>query len=445
MIENLHVWLAEGSSRTWPWMINHLWQSTLFVAALAPALLLLRRAPARLRYSVSLLASLKFFLPSAIFLALLVRFAPRAGESLPALTWLSVDFGSLLSWLRPPAATAVASSAGHDELFCLLSLLWLVGSLALAVGWWRRNRRFARVMRRATMMTDGPEAELLEQLRRRLKIRRPVRLALGDDSLEPGVWRALRPVLVMPAEMRHHLDQAELEALFLHELVHVRRWDNLVASLHMALCCLFWFHPVVWLLDRRLLAEREEACDERVLELAGGSDTYLRSLLKAVRFGIGWRLAGVSSAAGLSHFRRRIERIQAGELGRRPVSWVQRGSLLLGVVLLMAFSVTGGPVVGETSRGPLLRVTPSERLECPKKHAERKGGGEGISLPAWKIPPPPASADNGAKEDCTGEDSKRWARREGDVKGAVQGKAAASQAALLPPAQGQLSGARVGR
>jgi hypothetical protein len=108
----------------------------------------------------------------------------------------------------------------------------------------------------------------------------------------------------------------------------------------MALCCLFWFHPLLWLLDRRLLAEREEACDERVLELLGRAEAYAQGLLKAVRFGIGWRLAGVSSAHA-SNFGRRIERILASPVGRRS-SLAERGFLGASVALLVAFSLAAG-------------------------------------------------------------------------------------------------------
>ena len=94
----------------------------------------------------------------------------------------------------------------------------------------------------------------------------------------------------------------------MHEIAHVARRDNLVSNLQMALCCVFWFHPVVWAIDRKLLAERERACDEAVIGAGGRARVYAAGLLKVFRFAIGWQPAGVSCATG-SHLGRRIEQI----------------------------------------------------------------------------------------------------------------------------------------
>lgn len=69
--------------------------------------------------------------------------------------------------------------------------------------------------------------------------------------------------------MSERLDEQEMEAVLMHELMHVRRQDNLIGSLQMLASCIFWFHPLIWLIDRRLLEERELACDEAVLRMGG--------------------------------------------------------------------------------------------------------------------------------------------------------------------------------
>jgi len=415
-MENLHTWLSEWSSRSWPWMLNHLWQSTLFVIALAPALLVLRRAPARLRYSASLLASFKFLLPSAAFFVLLARLVPEVGGWFSAENLSALHLTGLLGWFQPATGMGGVSGALHGELYCVLTVLWLTGAVGLALRWWSRHRSLLRALRTARPMTEGAETEALERVRTRLGLKRRVRLALLPGAVEPGVWGILRPVLVLPEEMPRHLSEGELEAIFLHELIHVRRWDNLVASLHMVLCCLFWFHPMIWLLDRRLLAEREEACDERVLELAGGPETYLRGLLKAVRFGIGWRLAGVSSAASTSNFRRRIERIRSG-VTRPRSSLTERALLGGGVALLLAFSIAAGPAgpsLAARSQLP-LRAEQAERPACSKKlQAESTGGAEaGVHPPSLTEVPVPPAPTAPTREKCKGQGNGRWASKAG--------------------------------
>lgn len=80
----------------------------------------------------------------------------------------------------------------------------------------------------------------------------------------------------------------------------------------MIICCLFWFHPLVWMIDRRLLAERELVCDEDVIRYIGEPRVYAAGLWKVAQFGLGWHLAGVSHAAG-SDLKRRIELMLDGK------------------------------------------------------------------------------------------------------------------------------------
>ena len=149
----------------------------------------------------------------------------------------------------------------------------------------------------------------LESLKDRLGIRRRARLRVVWRGSEPGVYGVWRPVLVLPEEMPRQLGPAEVEAVLAHELVHVARRDNLWSNLQMLVCCIFWFYPVVWLLDRRLIAERERSCDERVIGALGNSQAYASGLIKMTSIGLGLRVAGVSSMAG-ANLKRRIENMK---------------------------------------------------------------------------------------------------------------------------------------
>jgi TonB family protein len=122
------------------------------------------------------------------------------------------------------------------------------------------------------------------------------------------LWRVRHPVIVLPEGVAGRLSDEEIEAVMTHELVHALHRDNLIGSLQMIVCSLLWFHPLAWLIDRRLLAEREIWCDETVIRLGGEPKLYATSLWKVVQFGLGWPVAAVSRAAG-SNLKRRIERM----------------------------------------------------------------------------------------------------------------------------------------
>ena len=119
--------------------------------------------------------------------------------------------------------------------------------------------------------------ETLRRLELAAGIGKRVEMLLSQATLEPGIFGIARPVLLWPAGISQHLEEAHLEAIVAHELCHVCRRDNLAAALHMLVEALFWFHPLVWWVGARLVEERERACDEQVVEL--GSER--RSMPKA--------------------------------------------------------------------------------------------------------------------------------------------------------------------
>src|SRR4030095_5750961 len=102
--------------------------------------------------------------------------------------------------------------------------------------------------------------------------------------IEPGVFGIWRQVLLVPEGISDRLTPAQLRALIAHERCHVLHHDNLTAALHMVVEALFWFHPLVWWLERRLIEERERACDEYVLQSGSTPRDYAEGILEVCRF-----------------------------------------------------------------------------------------------------------------------------------------------------------------
>ena len=96
----------------------------------------------------------------------------------------------------------------------------------------------------------------------------------------------------------------------LHELAHVRRWDNLSSSFVHVLVCLFWFHPLLWWIERRMVFERERACDEIAVQSGAAPETYVSGILKVCRFQLAEAIAGAAGIKGPG-FKRRMELIMS--------------------------------------------------------------------------------------------------------------------------------------
>lgn len=356
-VADLVVRGSELTRVTGPPLINHLWEATLFAAAVLTLLIPLRRAPARTRCRLYLLASLKFALPSAAVVWLAEALGARVGSLLPlpaaalsllrADSWASAAAAALARWLPAGAGAPGGEPVAASGVALGFTVLWLGVAALVAAGHLWRRRAIARVVAAARPLAAGTAgggdegdraiAAALAAARRRVGLRREVEVRLSTALGSPGVWGVVHPVLLLPEGIAAHLAPAELDAVLLHELEHVRRHDNLAAAIHTALRTLFWFHPLVWWLERRTLAERERACDDRAVALCREPRLYARSLAKVVRFGLERPLAGVSAATA-SDLRRRIEQISAG-LPPARLHPLGRAAVAAAVALLFAGSV----------------------------------------------------------------------------------------------------------
>ncbi|MGI8784190.1 MAG: M56 family metallopeptidase [Acidobacteriota bacterium] len=358
-----HETFESASRWFWPALANHLWQTTLVVALVAAVVALLRRAPAHVRHCCWLLGSLKAAIPSALFAALAAAVGIRAERLFDSATpTASRVFVWIIEPIKPSSSIEAVGADPPGTFFVLLTVLWLGGVLGLVGGWLRQRRAFARQIHAGTILRSGRDVEILKRAAARAAVSRAVKLVVSPAVSEPAVWGSFHPVIILPVDLNRHLDDEELETILTHELVHVLRWDNLTADLQKCLCFLFWFFPVVWLLDRALLAAREESCDEAVLALGGHRETYIAGILKSARFAIGPKTAGVCCVTG-SQLRKRINQIMDTKI--RELKTVHRFAIAAVAIAVVTLSIAAGSWSGAELSSLIAQtattVQPTER------------------------------------------------------------------------------------
>ncbi len=180
----------------------------------------------------------------------------------------------------------------------------------------------------------------------------PVRAS--PSLLEPGLVGLWRPVLIVPDTLFDHLTLPEIDALVAHEACHLRRRDNLTAAIHMLVEALFWFHPLVWWIGARLIAERERACDEAVVRSGHDRTAYARGLLECCRLYLQSPLPCVAGASG-SNLKTRVEMIMTAPLST-PLSPTKKMLLLATGLCAFASPVAAGLLTSPTGRQAEARV-----------------------------------------------------------------------------------------
>ncbi len=143
-----------------------------------------------------------------------------------------------------------------------------------------------------------------------------IRVFSSKSLFEPGVFGILSPKLLLPEGIRNRLSESQLNAIFTHELVHIRWRDNLTAACHMFVQAVFWFHPLVWWIGNRLIEERELACDEAVVQAGAEPEDYAQGILNVCKSYLESPLVCVSGITG-ADLKRRVVRIVTNQVSRR--------------------------------------------------------------------------------------------------------------------------------
>ena len=232
------------------------------------------------------------------------------------------------------------SPAVHNELYCTLTLTWLAGFVFFVVRWAKGSLSLSRAVRTSHRIASSRETEILKRVRSWLPLKQDVDILVSSNVTEAGLWGIWRPTVLLPEGAASRLSDEELEAVILHELLHVKRRDNLAVVFQKAIFSLLWFYPPVWLIDRKLFEEREQACDEEVLRLRQSPEAYFSGILKVVRACVEQRLVGTSSIGGSSLKRRMVHLLSTGPPSKLGV--LER-ALIIGFGLGLAiFSVCAG-------------------------------------------------------------------------------------------------------
>lgn len=272
--------LESPAARRLAWTLLHfLWQGALLGLAAWVVFALLRRQRPQLRYLAGC-AFLLACLGSAILTYLLLA-PPHLGSGQPTgLATLAAGFPEIQAQsIAMPAATSPGVSlpwqARLQSYLPWILVVWAAGVLILSlrtVGGWLWLRR----LKAAATPVTGPE--WLDRLVRSAGLRRAVRFLESARVITPMCMGLLRPVVLLPLGFFANLDPLAAEAVLAHELAHIKRLDGLVNGLQCVIEVLFFFHPAVWWISRRIRTEREHCCDDAAVLACGDAVFYAETL-----------------------------------------------------------------------------------------------------------------------------------------------------------------------
>lgn len=318
----------------------------------------------------------------------------------------------IVSSMQQPGERGAAST--WPAATTILTGLWAVGVLGVA-GWAAASHVMLWRMVRQRGRAAGSELEpMLAWAAHRLGVvRRPALLEVpGLPTV--ALWGWVQPCILVPSKLAGNYTEDEIRGMFLHELAHVRRQDVLWGWVGLAVAALHWCNPLVWLMLRRLRADRELECDRVALEAMSGEQrvSYGMALLKTLENHLTTVRMPATAGAALMPFGKRQPEIQKRILmiaSPLPAPWWHRVALAL-VPMLALVTFTTAQADGEAPKDPAAQADGAPReggvKEGDKGNKQMVRDGEGVKKG-------PRDGDGGKQGVRDGE-GKKAAVRDGD-------------------------------
>lgn len=357
-------------------LVNFLLKTT---AEFVVCLLLVRIAgSARSRFNLWLTMLLAFVAQWIWMLAGVVRAAfPMSVAAAGGTANLPVAVGKRIAIAAPVAGEVAQGIAALLAAYAVMLVWRTIGTLAARI-------RLARAMR----YKNAPEGRIAETFQEVVaqasELGREVRgseLWVLPGLTSPATLGWLRPRVIVPpaCEMQ---DEAELKAVFWHELKHVERRDALWNAMVRVCRNLLWFHPMVHHAIRELNAQRELACDAAVVhEHPHSRDVYATCLLRFARatdLAPEPAIPTIEMASSAELLTRRVKSILSDGVERtaNPFSRACRGAANVALVGVMAATVPGLNILfaAEQNNGLGLPVAVDSGTGLHSATKRRSGG-----------------------------------------------------------------------
>lgn len=165
-----------------------------------------------------------------------------------------------------------------------------------------------------------------------LSSRTRLRITISGSPYASGV---LRPCVTIPLALTTDFEEADLRAVFRHELTHIRYGDTVIRVLLVILQGIYWFNPFVWYAFACIRRDGEYACDARVLRRSSPTEqlSYGKALLNVAEL-YAPEVSVLYNTFAMRPLRRRIEKI----IAYRPARWRMK---LVAIPLMLACMAAG--------------------------------------------------------------------------------------------------------
>jgi beta-lactamase regulating signal transducer with metallopeptidase domain len=167
-----------------------------------------------------------------------------------------------------------------EKLLPYLSVAYLCLLAVLGIRWVKGYRQTILIKTQGLQKIDVQWRLFVKKISQLLNIKRPVKIYVSSLVKSPLTMGFLKPLILIPVASINNLTTYQLEAVILHELAHIKRADYIINIIHSIIEISLFFNPFVQLLGKIIKRERENSCDDWVLQFQYDPSAYAEALLR---------------------------------------------------------------------------------------------------------------------------------------------------------------------
>ncbi|MGB8194751.1 MAG: M56 family metallopeptidase [Chitinophagaceae bacterium] len=270
-----------------------------------------------------------------------------------------------------PQSEALSAAVGIslqnlETLLPYLSSVYLVVIVLLFFRFTAQYRYTKYVSTNAVHKLQPQLRMYVQQIAARMGIKKDIKVWLSeivDTPMTIGFWK---PIILMPIASVNGLNTQQVEAILLHELAHIRRNDYLVNLLVTSIDIILFFNPFSRLFISTIKKERENSCDDLVLQFEYNPHAYASALLaiekrRIMKVSLAMAATGKNNRMLLDRVKRILDQPVSAHYNNRIVPHLFAGLLLA----FVAWSNPGNVIVKN-----ILEPGSDERMKVIKENNE---------------------------------------------------------------------------
>lgn len=270
-----------------------------------------------------------------------------AGFLIIGFTWFIFTFFSILIANTPDngvITSVLIDTGGNEQLNAWLNTMLPIASLAylvllaLPVFYFIRNYRYVQAIRQYELAKIDVEWKMfVKNLATRMGIKKPVHIWLSGIVTSPVTIGFIKPIILLPIAAINQLSTQQLEAVLLHELAHIRRYDYLINMVIRFIQTVLYFNPFVKSLVNIVEREREKRCDEIVMQFQYDPHGYASALLTLEKTNYLPKPLAVAASGKRNDLLHRIEWL-LGIQKKQTISFNKIAGLFAGLLCFIALN-----------------------------------------------------------------------------------------------------------